>query len=132
MKVTPFNQPPPALGNQYDDDRPLRSLLARLFPKDALAAIEPELRELGALAGGELYRLQLEDRLNEPTLTHWDAWGNRIDRIEVGQIRGEGMRGPAVVGDSPDEIVQPVLTARDDRDDGAASGELLGRRFADP
>ena len=23
------------------------------------------------------------DRLNEPTLMQWDAWGNRIDRIEV-------------------------------------------------
>ena len=27
--------------------------------------------------------MQLADRLNEPRLTHWDAWGNRIDQIEL-------------------------------------------------
>ena len=48
-----------------------------------LAEIEPGLTHMGELAGGELYRLQLADRENEPTLTQWDAWGNRVDRIEV-------------------------------------------------
>jgi alkylation response protein AidB-like acyl-CoA dehydrogenase len=85
-KVVPFNQPPPELGNQYDEDRPLRSLLARALPPDMLRAIEPELREMGELAGGELYRMQLADRGHEPVLTHWDAWGNRIDRIEVSPL----------------------------------------------
>jgi acyl-CoA dehydrogenase len=79
----PFNQPPPQLGNQYQDDRALRSYLARALPADVLREIEPSLLEMGELAGGELYRLQLADRLNEPRLTHWDAWGNRIDSIEV-------------------------------------------------
>jgi alkylation response protein AidB-like acyl-CoA dehydrogenase len=37
---------------------------------------------MGELAGRVLYRMQLDDRLNEPVLTQWDAWGNRIDRIE--------------------------------------------------
>jgi alkylation response protein AidB-like acyl-CoA dehydrogenase len=39
--------------------------------------------EMGRLAGGDLYRMQLADRLNEPVLTQWDAWGNRIDHIEL-------------------------------------------------
>ena len=38
---------------------------------------------MGRLSGAELYQLQLADRLNEPKLTQWDAWGNRIDKIEV-------------------------------------------------
>jgi alkylation response protein AidB-like acyl-CoA dehydrogenase len=38
---------------------------------------------MGRLAGTELYQMQLEDRLNEPKLIQWDAWGNRIDKIEV-------------------------------------------------
>ncbi len=38
---------------------------------------------MGELSGGELYQLQLEDRLNEPKLTQWDAWGNRVDEIEL-------------------------------------------------
>ena len=81
-----FNQPAPELGNQYADDRVLRSYLARVLPAQILAAIEPELRELGELAGGELYQMQLADRLNEPVHTPWDAWGNRIDHIEVSPL----------------------------------------------
>lgn len=77
-----FLQPPPRLGNQFDDDRALRSLLARVMPPEVLADIEPELREMGELAGGELYRLQLADRLNEPRLVRWNAWGERIDAVE--------------------------------------------------
>ena len=61
-----FLQPPPELGNQYDDDRVLSSFLKRALPAGVLAEVEPELREMGALAGGELYRMQLADRLNEP------------------------------------------------------------------
>jgi alkylation response protein AidB-like acyl-CoA dehydrogenase len=79
----PFVQSPPELGNQYAADRALRSYLARALPADMLAEIEPGLSAMGERAGGELYRLQLADRENEPTLTHWDAWGNRVDRIEV-------------------------------------------------
>ena len=82
----PFNQPAPQLDNQYTSDRVLRSYLARVLPAGMLAAIEPELLELGDLAGGELYRLQIADRLNEPVHTPWDAWGNRIDHIEVSPL----------------------------------------------
>jgi acyl-CoA dehydrogenase len=78
-----FQQAPPTLGNQYEDDSVLRSYLKRCVPPDVLREIEPTLVEMGRLAGGELYQMQLADRLNEPTLTQWDAWGNRIDRIEL-------------------------------------------------
>jgi len=90
MDFSPFNQSPPELGNQYDDDRPLRSIIARLIPTDARAHVERELRAMGELAGGELYRLSLEDRSNEPTLTHWSPWGERIDRIEVTKLWQRG------------------------------------------
>ena len=84
--MSPFNQPAPTLDNQYTSDRVLRSYLARVLPADMLAAIEREFVELGELAGGELYRLQIADRLNEPVHTPWDAWGNRIDHIEVSPL----------------------------------------------
>ena len=45
---------------------------------------------MGELAGGPLYAFQLADRLNEPVLTQWDAWGNRIDRIEVSPLWKRG------------------------------------------
>lgn len=81
--IEPFNQPPPELGNQYDEDRALKQYLARVLGDAVLAEVEPTLREMGELAGGELYRESLADRENEPVLTQWDAWGNRIDEIEV-------------------------------------------------
>lgn len=86
MQSTLFIQSPPVLGNQYGDDAFLRGYLQRRLPAEMLSEIEPSLAELGALAGDDLYRLQLQDRLNEPTLTQWDAWGNRIDRIEVSPL----------------------------------------------
>ncbi|MCI3952330.1 MAG: putative acyl-CoA dehydrogenase, partial [Burkholderiales bacterium] len=82
----PFVQPPPELGNQYLDDSALRSYLARMLPAEVLADIEPALIEMGELAGGELYRLQQADREREPALTQWDAWGSRIDHIEVSPL----------------------------------------------
>jgi acyl-CoA dehydrogenase len=78
-----FQQQPPTLGNQYHDDPVLQSYLKRVLPPEVLSDVEPELIEMGELAGNELYRMQLADRLNEPRLTCWDAWGNRIDHIEV-------------------------------------------------
>jgi alkylation response protein AidB-like acyl-CoA dehydrogenase len=78
-----FIQAPPELGNQYRRDRALRSNLARALPADVRAEIDAGLDEMGERAGGELYRAQLADRQAEPVLTHWDAWGNRVDRIEV-------------------------------------------------
>ena len=78
-----FNQTPPELGNQYVEDRVLRSYLRRHLPAEVLKQIETDLFTMGELAGGELYRLQLADRLNEPVLNQWDAWGNRLDEIEL-------------------------------------------------
>ena len=79
----PFTQARPELGNQYEDDRLLRSYLRRTLSADVRAEIEPGLHAMGRLAGGELYRDQLRDLESEPRLVQWDAWGTRIDRIEV-------------------------------------------------
>ncbi|MGH8744486.1 MAG: acyl-CoA dehydrogenase family protein, partial [Burkholderiales bacterium] len=93
-----FIQPPPELGNQYSDDRVLRSYLARNLPSNMLLEIEPALMEMGALAGGALYRIQLADRLNEPKLTQWDSWGERVDHIEVSPLWREAERLAATRG----------------------------------
>jgi alkylation response protein AidB-like acyl-CoA dehydrogenase len=87
-----FTQSAPELGNQYRDDALLVSWLRRTLSPESLRALEPELDELGALAGGPLYRLQLEDRLNEPRLKQWDAWGNRVDELEVTPVWREAER----------------------------------------
>src|SRR5687768_14956632 len=82
----PFRQEAPRLGNQYAHDRALGSYLRCALPPEVLREVEPSLTEMDELAGGELYRMQLEDRLNEPRLTQWDAWGERVDRIEVSPL----------------------------------------------
>ena len=83
---TPFTQPAPQLANQYTDDRVLRSYLARTLPPSVLRDIEPQLTEMGGLAGGPLYGFQLDDRLNFPQHTVFDPWGSRVDRIEVSPL----------------------------------------------
>jgi len=93
-----FRQEPPELGNQYDDDRVLRTYLARRVPREVLEDIEPSLHEMGELAGGELYRFQLEDRLHEPRLTRWSAWGERIDEIQISPLWRRAERLAAEAG----------------------------------
>lgn len=75
--VTPFNQGAPELGNQYEAGRVLCSYLRRMLPAEVAAETGPRLRELGELPGGELYRMQLADRLNAPRLVQWDASSSR-------------------------------------------------------
>jgi alkylation response protein AidB-like acyl-CoA dehydrogenase len=80
-----FFQEPPRLGNQFDDDPLLPSWIARHLPAPHAAEVASELRKLGDLAV-EHYAKQLADRENEPVLTQWDPWGNRIDRIDVSPL----------------------------------------------
>src|ERR1700729_3123951 len=87
-----FFQTPPELGNTFDDDRMLRSFLGRKLPGDAHKAIEKELKEAGAIAGGSLYRRSLEEGRDEPKVVSWDAWGHRVDRIEVSSLWKEAAR----------------------------------------
>ncbi len=78
-----FIQQPPTLAPQYSDDRVLRRYLQRQLPPDTLREIEPSLIEMGELAAGRLWELALTHRNDEPQLTNWDPWGNRIDHVEV-------------------------------------------------
>lgn len=96
--TTPFTQAAPELGNQYTDDRVLRSYLARTLPPEVKAEIEPALAAMGELAGGELYREQLADRENEPRLVQWDPWGRRVDHIEVTAVWRRAERTAAEQG----------------------------------
>lgn len=93
-----YAQDPPTLGNQYDDDRVLRSYLTRTLPDEVLADVEGELREMGELSGGHLYEMHLDDLSEEPRFTPWDAWGKRIDAIDVTKVWQEAERLAAEYG----------------------------------
>jgi acyl-CoA dehydrogenase len=77
-----FVQSAAELGNQYREDRVLRSQLARSLPAAVHDAIAPELDELGAHAA-DAWRREREHSAREPVLTQWDSQGRRIDRIEL-------------------------------------------------
>ena len=93
-----FFQSPPELGNQWDADPLFRELLERMLPRELLSGLVPTLRELGELGGGELYRAQLADLANEPVLTQWDAWGHRVDHIELTPLWKRAQRMTAELG----------------------------------
>ena len=84
--IEPFVQSGPALENLYTSDWLLVGFLRRKLPPELMTAIEAECAALGAEAAGPLASLQRADRLNEPVLTQWDAWGRRIDRIELSPL----------------------------------------------
>ncbi len=81
-----FIQSAPSLGNQYDEDELLQEYLQRNLPAEILKAQHEGYQELGALASGELYEAMVAERSVEPVLTSWDAWGNRVDKIEVSPL----------------------------------------------
>ncbi|PIV33595.1 MAG: acyl-CoA dehydrogenase [Lysobacterales bacterium CG02_land_8_20_14_3_00_62_12] len=78
-----FTQSPPVLANQYLDDRLLRSLLRRVLPAPMLSEVEPGLTDLGERVATEFYPAQLQDLAFQPTLTQFDAYGNRVDRVSL-------------------------------------------------
>jgi alkylation response protein AidB-like acyl-CoA dehydrogenase len=90
--MTYFQQPRPTLGNQFDDDRVLRSYLARVLPPNVHDAIRDELRTMGDLSANQLYQMHLDDLLEEPSFTPWSAWGERIDEIKVTAVWEEAER----------------------------------------
>jgi putative acyl-CoA dehydrogenase len=81
--MSSFFQEPPRLGNQYDDDRVLRSFLRQNLAPHVFADAEPGLRRLGALAAGEMIALAREAEQAPPILVPFDPWGRRIDEIRV-------------------------------------------------
>ena len=87
-----FVQTAPRLDNLYLSDRLLCGLMRRKLPPDLYAQLEPEFIELGALAAGPLAERQRVDRANEPVLTQWDPWGNRVDSIELSPLWREAER----------------------------------------
>lgn len=78
-----FEQTGPELQNTYQSDPYLQALLAQQVPAEMLSDWQAPLARMGELSGGSLYALQQADRLQEPVLTQWSPWGERIDHIAL-------------------------------------------------
>jgi alkylation response protein AidB-like acyl-CoA dehydrogenase len=86
MPETPaqdFIQNGPELQNQYETDGVLKSYLRRKLPPKLLSEIEPDLLGMGALAAGPVHALGLQAEAQPPKHVPFDAWGRRIDHLEV-------------------------------------------------
>ncbi len=81
--MTGFYQDPPRLANQYTSDRLLRDYIRRRFPADMLAEVEPDLVRFGERVVGDIADWGRQAESQEPRLIQYDAWGRRIDQIEV-------------------------------------------------
>jgi acyl-CoA dehydrogenase len=81
--MDPFFQDPPVLTNTFEADPALAELLQRLLPEDAHAKLAPQWRALGEQAAGPLRELARQAEAEPPRHVPFDAWGRRVDRIEV-------------------------------------------------
>ncbi|HKT29260.1 acyl-CoA dehydrogenase family protein [Dyella sp.] len=77
-----FLQDAPQLAHPYRSDRLLTALLDRVLPKDRRAALDADLDALGDYALLAFERNNRSAR-RKPVLTQWDAWGRRVDRVEL-------------------------------------------------
>ncbi len=76
-----FFQDAPVLANLYTQDAFLRAEFARRVPKDICQAQSKFLENLGHQSVTQYSLWQDEADKNPPTLTQFDAWGRRMDRI---------------------------------------------------
>ncbi|WP_052664116.1 acyl-CoA dehydrogenase family protein [Nitriliruptor alkaliphilus] len=84
VEATGFFQDAPRLRDEWEDDLALQRYLERVLPADVRADITPALAEMGLLAATELKDLAdaIDTREGEPRHVPFDAWGNRVDRVE--------------------------------------------------
>lgn len=80
---TAFFQTPPVLGNQFDEDSVLQDFLARHLDQNVFERLKPGLQRLGERAVTDIMALGDAAEATPPRLVQYDAWGNRIDRIDV-------------------------------------------------
>ena len=83
MDVDPFLQDPPRPSNRFRTDRAFRQGLERVLPPDVFAAASAELDEMGERAAGELRELGEHAETHPPVHVPYDAWGRRVDRLDV-------------------------------------------------
>jgi len=84
-----FLQDAPQLAHPYRSDRLLHALLDRALPAVRRHALDADLDALGDYALLAWQRAAVTTR-RKPVLTRWDAWGRRVDRIELTETWQEG------------------------------------------
>jgi alkylation response protein AidB-like acyl-CoA dehydrogenase len=81
--MDPFLQEPPRFSNRFRTDRALRHSLERILPPETFAEAQSEFDTMGARAAGDLRELSARAEGNPPRHVAYDAFGKRVDRIDV-------------------------------------------------
>nr|CAB3262787.1 uncharacterized protein LOC100183254 [Phallusia mammillata] len=84
-KCGSFTQDQPKLYNPYTHDGLLKSYLKRFIPQKHLVEIEHDLTRFGDAIVANIDHMGRSCELKQPTLTQFDAWGNRIDRVNTSE-----------------------------------------------
>jgi acyl-CoA dehydrogenase len=82
-EVDPFVQDAPVVSNRWLADPALRRALRRTLPADLFVTAAAEAEALGERSAGELAHLGRRAEANPPVHVAYDAWGNRIDELQV-------------------------------------------------
>ncbi|MCB0539595.1 MAG: acyl-CoA dehydrogenase family protein [Bacteroidetes bacterium] len=80
---TNFVQKAPQLTNEYAEDEFLKDYLTAYLPEDVLQKIEPDLERFGKRVAKELLEYANACENNPPKLLSYNAWGERVDEIQV-------------------------------------------------
>jgi alkylation response protein AidB-like acyl-CoA dehydrogenase len=83
MEMDPFLQDAPRASNRFANDRTMRYAVERVLPEDVYAEVAPDLDAIGARAAGDMRELAERAERNPPRHVPYDAWGRRVDRIDV-------------------------------------------------
>lgn len=81
--MDPFFQTPPQTGNRFHTDPTLRLALQWRLPDAVFQAASPALENMGRLAADTMPPLAEQAENNPPRHLPYDAWGRRVDRVEV-------------------------------------------------
>ncbi|KFP80066.1 hypothetical protein N310_03714, partial [Acanthisitta chloris] len=73
----------PQTGNQYLEDALLRSYLKTHLPPKVLQEVHQDLERFGNRLQTKIQALSWECELNPPVFRQFDAWGQRVDRIDT-------------------------------------------------
>jgi putative acyl-CoA dehydrogenase len=78
-----FFQSGPALTNQFIDDSLLRDTMQAALPQEIFTRVLPDFERLGERAKGDLLTWAEEAERQPPRHKVYNAWGERVDEIEV-------------------------------------------------
>jgi acyl-CoA dehydrogenase len=81
--MMPASQKAPSLGNIFLDELGFRLTLKRHLGEEVYAECAPQLAKMGELSSTNLHIIDTSHRTDLPRHIPFDAWGHRVDRIEV-------------------------------------------------